>query len=405
MKEAAARPACGPNARYRALGLFALMVLLATHGSASAAATAKNPKPRTLDAAAGTLRVDTVASGLQFPWSLIFLPDGEMLVSEKHPGRLRRVSQSGKVSPPLDGLPKIFAKGNGGLLGLALDPEYDDNNRLYFAYSEPGDGGKAGLAVGRGVLHEDRVANVEVVFRQTPKVDDDRNFGGRLTFAPDGMLFVMTGDRFALDLVQDRSNTIGALVRIEPDGDTPPDNPFVGQEGFDSRIWSYGHRNIEGGAINPRTGQLWIHEFGPWGGDELNIPEPGRNYGWPLVSWGRHYSGRDIPDPPTRPDLAGSIFMWNPVISPSGMSFYQGASIPAWRGNLLLGGLSSTDLIRLTLDGDRVIAEERINFGGRIRDVAQGRDGALYVLTDQPKGEIFRLVLEDPAGGSRAAAQ
>lgn len=350
-----------------------------------------------LDAAAGKLRVETIATGLHLPWSLVFLPNGEMLVSEKHPARLRRISKTGEISVPLDGLPEIYAKGNGGLLGLALSPSFEENQRLYFAFSEPGEGKKAGLAVARARLHQKRISNVEVIFRQTPKVEDIRNFGGRLTFAPDGNLFVMTGDRFAQDLVQDLGNTVGALVRIKPDGNVPPDNPFVGQDGIEPAIWSWGHRNIEGGAIHPETGKLWIHEFGPWGGDELIVPEAGHNYGWPLVSWGRHYSGQDIPNPPTRPDLAESIYHWTPVISPSGMTFYKGSEIPDWKGNILIGGLSSTDLIRLTLRNERVIGQERINFGVRIRDVVQGPDGAVYLLTDQQEGKVLRVMLHEPA--------
>lgn len=359
---------------------------------------AQEPPKRTLEVAAGTLYVETVAAGLSYPWSLVFLPDGDMLVSEKHPGRLRRVSPDGSIGDPIEGLPEIFSEGNGGLLGLALDPDFEANRLIYFAYSEPGENGKSGLSVGRGRLAEGRLEEVETIWRQSPKVKDVRNFGGRLTFAPDGWLFVMTGDRFAHDLVQDPSNTIGVIARIEADGGTPPDNPFVDTEGYDPSIWSWGHRNIGGGAIHPETGRLWIHEFGPWGGDELTIPEAGENYGWPVVSWGRHYSGETIPGPPTRPEFAASIFHWTPVISPSGMIFYGGSEIPAWKGNLLIGGLSSQSLFRLTLRGETVIGEERIEFGARIRDLTEGPDGAVYLLTDQPYGEIFRLRLEKPAG-------
>lgn len=377
-------------------GAGAALALLA----ATPAARAQEPPKPSLDTFAGTVRVETVASGLQYPWDMVFLPDGGMLVSEKHPGRLRRVETDGTVSAPLAGLPEIYAEGNAGLLGLALDPAFAGNRRLYFAYAEPGEGGKAGLAVARATLGQGGLADVEVLFRQTPKVEELRDFGGRLVFAPDGTLFVGTGDLFAQDLVQELGNTIGKVVRITTEGDAPADNPFVGQDGIDPVIWSWGHRNVGGLAVNPETGALWEIEFGPWGGDELNIVEPGRNYGWPLVSWGRHYEGRDIPDPPTRPDLAQSIYHWNPVISPSGMTFYDGDAIPAWKGNLILGGLSSEALTRLTLRGDRVISEERIDFGTRVRDVAQGPDGALYLLTDEPEAEIFRLVMEDPAGAA-----
>ncbi|MEX6505711.1 PQQ-dependent sugar dehydrogenase [Jiella sp. M17.18] len=347
-------------------------------------------------AAAGKIRVEVVAGNLSYPWSLKFLPDGSMLVTEKQPPALVRVSKAGEVSPPIKGLPPIFADGNGGLLGLALDPHLADNHLIYLAYSEPGNGTTSGLAVARAQLGEDSLSGFTVIFRQTPKIDDIRNFGGRIAFARDGTLFVGTGDRFRQDLVQDRSNTIGKLIRINTDGSIPGDNPFLGQSGVDPAIFSLGHRNIEGLAIHPSTGRLWEAELGPFGGDELNLPEPTRNYGWPLVSWGRQYEGQAIPRPTTKPYLTDAIFHWTPVISPSGIAFYDGAGIPPWDGNLLIGGLSSTALVRLTLDGERVTSEEKIDMGARIRDVGQGPDGALYLLTDQPDGEILRLTLEEP---------
>ena len=371
--------------------------LLAAAVLVAGPAAAQEP-PKELNVAAGTLKVEKVAGPLGFPWSLVFLPDGRMLVSEKQPGQLRIVTPEGEISKPLAGLPPVFAEGNGGLLGLALDPKFADNHRLYFAYAEPGEGKTAGLTVARAVLGGDRITETKVLFRQKPKIDDIRNFGGRLAFGSDGTLFVGTGDRFAQDLVQDRSTTIGRLVRIAPDGSVPKDNPFVGEKDTDPTIWSLGHRNLEGLAVDPLTGTLWTNELGPWGGDELNIPLPGRNYGWPLVSWGRHYDGQSIPDPTTRPDLARSIYHWNPVISPSGMSFYDGRNITDWTGNLLIGGLSSTDLVRLTLEGERVISEEKIDMGVRVRDVAEGPDGAVYFLSDQPDGGIYRITMETPAG-------
>lgn len=357
------------------------------------------PSPATaqaaiLEAAAGVLRLEVVAQGLHYPWSLVFLPDGAMLVSEKLPGRLRRVTPDGRVSEPLAGLPPIFADGNGGLLGLALDPAFGETRRLYFAYSEPGAPGTAGLAVARASLHEDRLSDVEVIFRQQPKVADIRNFGGRLLFAPDGTLFVLTGDRFAMNLAQDPRTTIGKMVRIRPDGSPPPDNPFVGRLDADPVVWSLGHRNLGGAAFHPETGRLWTTEYGPWGGDELNVAEPGGNYGWPLVSWGRHYEGEDIPDPPTRPDLLPSVYHWNPVISPADMAFHRGGTVPDWRGDLLIAGLTAGQLVRLTLRGEQVIAEERMTVGSRLRSVVEGPDGALYLLTDEPDGEVLRVVPE-----------
>jgi glucose/arabinose dehydrogenase len=382
--------------------LLCALILFAMPLLPSAPLRAAETLPETLDSFAGTLRLEVVASGLRYPWSMAFLPDGSMLVTEKHPGRLRRVAADGTVSAPLEGLPPIYAEGNGGLLGLVLDPAFTDTGRIFFAYSEPGAGEgeeqEAGLTVARAVLRDDRVSEVTVLFRQTPKVADVRNFGGRLAFAPDGTLFIATGDRFAQDGVQDLRTTLGKLVRITTEGEAPADNPFVNREDADPMIWSLGHRNGGGIAMHPDTGRPWMIELGPWGGDELNIPEAGGNYGWPLVSWGRHYEGQPIPAPSTRPDLSPSIFHWTPVISPSGMTFYDGTAIPDWRGNLVLGGLSSRSLTRLTLRGDRVVSDERIPVGVRIRDVNQGPDGALYLLTDQPDGKIVRLTLETPAG-------
>lgn len=360
------------------------------------ASAANEHWPRSLDTPAGRIRVELITDALHYPWSVAFLPDGGMLVSEKHPGRLRRVSRHGEISPPLAGLPPIYAEGNGGLLGLALDPGFAENRRVYFAYAEPGRNEEAAIAVARATLGKTRLTDFAVIFRQAPKIADVRNFGGRLVFAPDGTLFVGLGDRAAHELVQRLDTTLGVVARIDPDGTPPADNPFVGQPGIDPTIWSWGHRNVMGLAIHPETGALWTHENGPRGGDEVNVPKAGRNHGWPLVSWGVHYTGEDIPDPPTRPHLAPSIYHWTPSIAPSGMTFYTRDEIPAWRGSLLLGGLKSERITRLTLRGDRVIAEERIPLGIRIRDVAQGPDGAVYLLTDEPDGKILRLVRDRP---------
>ena len=228
--------------------------------------------------------------------------------------------------------------------------------------------------------------------------------GGRLAFSPDGKLFVTLGERFKFAPAQDLSNHLGKIVRINPDGSVPPDNPFVGREDARPEIWSYGHRNPQGAAIHPKTGKLWETEFGPMGGDELNIPEAGRNYGWPVVSWGKHYDGTAIPEPPTHPEFADAITHWTPVISPSGMTFYTGDAIPAWQGNLLIGGLSSEALVRLTLDGEAVKAEERIPMGARIRDVAEAPDGSVYLLTDEDDGKILRLTLKPRTGRSHGWA-
>jgi glucose/arabinose dehydrogenase len=346
---------------------------------------------RVIETEAGPIEVETLARGLDHPWGLASLPDGRMLVTERA-GRLRSVSKEGKLSEPISGVPEVVAKGQGGLLDVALDPDFASNRLVYLSYSEAGEGG-ASTAVARGRLNEAVTAldDVEVIFRQQPKVSGNNHFGSRLVFSPDGTLFVTLGERFKFDPAQDLSSHLGKIVRIHPDGSVPSDNPFVGRDDAKPEIWSYGHRNVQGAALHSETGRLWTHEFGPRGGDALNIPEAGRNYGWPLVSFGRHYEGPNIPDPPTRPDLAQPIYHWTPVISPSGMIFYTGDVFPKWKGNILIGGLSSEALVRLTLDGQRVTREERIDMGERIRDVHQGDDGAVYLLTDKSDGEILRL--------------
>ena len=351
------------------------------------------PDNRTISTKAGTIKVDTVAKGLDRPWGLAFLPDEEMLVTEK-PGTLRRVAKDGTVSKPLSGVPKVVSMGQGGLLDVALDPDFSSNRLVYLTYSEPGEGG-ASTAVARGKLGESGLDDVEVIFRQEPKVEGGNHFGSRLAFAADGTLFVTLGERFQFDPAQDLASDLGKIVRINPDGSIPKDNPFVGKENARPEIWSYGHRNPQGAAIHPETGKVWETEFGPRGGDELNIPLAGSNYGWPVVSWGTHYDGKDIPDPPTHPEFADAIYHWNPVISPSGITFYTADAIPAWKGNLLIAGLSEQAIVRLTLDGEKVTGEERIPLGARIRDVQQAPDGSVYALTDEGDGKILRLTLEN----------
>ena len=371
----------------RVAGFFAAALLMLSSQSCQA-------KDTTIDTKAGTLKVEKVADGLQHPWGLAFLPDGRMLVTER-PGRLRIVAKDGTVSEPLKGVPEVVADEQGGLLDVALDPNFASNGLVYLSYSEPGDDGN-GTAVARGKLGEMGLDNVEVIFRQKPKVEGGLHFGSRLAFSPNGKLFVTLGERFQFDPAQDLSTHLGKIVRINPDGSVPEDNPFVGQKGALPEIWSYGHRNPQGAAIHPETGKLWENEFGPRGGDELNVPEAGKNYGWPVVSWGKHYDGKDIPEPPTHPEFADAIYHWTPVISPSGMTFYTADAIPGWKGNLLIGCLSSEGIVRLTLDGEKVTDEERIPMGVRIRDVVQGPDGAVYALTDKNKGKILRLTLASP---------
>lgn len=368
-----------------------LIIVLSTLVVATSPVTARD---RVLDSQAGPIRAKTFAGGLSYPWGLAFLPDGRMLVTER-PGRLRLVSAGGEVSEPLGGLPEIAARGQGGLLDVAIDPGFPSNRLVYITYAEAGEGG-ASTAVARGRLADGALDGVEVIFRQQPKVGGSNHFGSRLAFAPDGTLFVTLGERFKFDPAQDNTNHLGTVVRINPDGSVPADNPFVGRPDALPEIWSYGHRNVQGAAIEPATGTLWTIEFGPRGGDELNRPEPGLNYGWPLVSWGKHYDGTDIPDPPTRPDLADAVYHWVPAISPSGISFYDGALFPDWQGDLLIGGLSSNALVRLSLENGRVTGEERIPMNERVRNVRPGPDGAVYLLIDSADGEILRL---EPANG------
>lgn len=347
--------------------------------------------PRTVPTEAGTLAVETYVDGLDGPWGAVFLPDGRLLLTEKS-GTLRTIPEKGRLGPPIAGVPKVADRGQGGLLGLALDPDFADNRRVYLSFAEARDGGVA-TSVGRGRLNAEATAldDFTVIFRQKPAVAGPNHFGGRLAFARDGTLFVTLGERFDhMREAQNPENTLGALVRIAPDGAIPPDNPFV-DGGGDPAIWSYGHRNVQGAALDPRTGALWISEFGPRGGDEVNLPVKGGNFGWPLVSHGTHYSGEKIPDPATRPEFVDAIKWWDPAISPSGIAFVTADLLPGWRGNLLLAGLSSRALVRLSLDGDRVVGEERIPFGLRLRDVLIGPDGALYLLTDGKGGRVLRL--------------
>jgi aldose sugar dehydrogenase len=344
---------------------------------------------RTIETKTGPLKVETVAEGLNRPWSLAYLPDGRMLVTER-PGRLRLITQDGRVSDPLGGVPPVLGRDQGGLLDVALDPQFQANGLIYLSYGEAGQGG-ATTAVAQAKLSDSSLENLRVIFRQMPTVDGSKHFGSRLAFAPDGTLFVTLGERFKLDQAQNISNHLGAIVRINADGSIPKDNPFVGKKDARPEIWSYGHRNIEAAAINPVTGALWVADMGPVGGDGLVVPEPGKNYGWPVVSWGDHFDGREIPDPPTRPEFADSIHHWTPAISPSGMAFYTADLMPGWKGSVLIGGLSANVIVRLSLEGLKVASEERIAMGARIRDVRQAPDGALHVLTDEENGKLLRL--------------
>jgi aldose sugar dehydrogenase len=348
-----------------------------------------NSETVTVDSRAGKIAVEELATGLDHPWGMAFLPDGRLLVTERE-GRLRILSTDGKLSAPVLGVPKVHTRGQGGLLDVALDPDFRTNAMIYVSYAEPW-GGNAATALARAKLGGGALEDLKVIFQQKPNVSGNGHFGGRIVFSRDGRLFLTTGDRQKLAPAQDLMSHLGKVIRLNRDGSVPADNPFVGRADAKPEIWSYGHRNIQGAAIEPATGVLWTLEFGPSGGDELNKPEAGKNYGWPLVSWGSHYDGRDIPDPPTRPDLADAVKYWNPAISPSGMIFYSGAAFPQWKGNILIASLGERALVRLKLDGGKVTDEERIDLSARIRDVEQAPDGSVYVVTDDSNGSVLRL--------------
>lgn len=356
------------------------------------AGAASAQQARTIETRSGPVRVEIIAQSLQNPWGMAFLDKERMLVTER-PGRLRIVTLEGEVSQPLKGVPQVFARGQGGLLDVALSPDFASDRLVYLTFSEPGPNATAGTALARGRLNAnaDALEETAILFRQQPKVDGGQHFGSRIAFSREGHVFVTTGDRGKMAPAQDAATHIGAVVRIARDGSAPKDNPFIGKAGARPELWSHGHRNIQGAAIHPQTGALWLHEMGPRGGDEVNIARAGKNYGWPLVSWGDHYDGGDIPDPPTRPEFEGSVYVWKPSIAPSGMAFYAGALFPDWRGSLLAGALVGQAIVRLTLDGERVTSEERIRLGARIRDVEIGPDGAVYALTDEGNGKLMRL--------------
>jgi glucose/arabinose dehydrogenase len=351
----------------------------------------------TVKSTAGPINVETVAE-LDSPWGFTFLPDGEILVTQKG-GELVKVTKDGKVSEPIEGVPEVWANGQGGLLDVALDPDFEENSLVYLTYSEPGEGGKAGTAAARGKLQDGKLTDVEVIFRQKPKKEGPNHFGSRLAFAPDGKLFITTGERFKFEPAQDLQTHLGKVIRVNPDGSVPEDNPFVGDDKALPEIWSYGHRNVQGAAIRPDTGDLWTIEFGPRGGDELIKPQPGKNYGWPVVSWGDNYDGSKIPDPPTHPEFADAVKYWNPVISPSGMTFYTGEEFPDWKGQLVVAGLSSQAIILITLDGDKFEDQQFLKMDARIRDVAQGPDGAIWAVTDGTDGKLIKLTKADNEDG------
>ncbi len=395
-----------------------LMLALVLVAPVYSQTTTTTPPPDTVTSSAGSIKIERLAT-LELPWGMALLPDGRLLITEK-PGRLR-IWANGKLSEPVQGVPKVVYRGTpsdqGGLLDVEIDPEFTRNNFVYLSYVEaaeqqPADaqdtndprfGGYLdmkdtivrGGVVARGRLDGNQLRDVQVIWRQEPKTVGRGHFGNRIVFAPDGKLFITSGERMRFDPAQDLNSNLGKIVRINKDGTVPTDNPFAGKADARSDVWSYGHRNILSAAVDPASGRLWVLEMGPLGGDELNLIEAGKNYGWPVVSNGDNYNGSPIPDHPTKKEFQNPVRSWSPVISPSGALFYTGTLFPNWRGNLIAGGLSSMALVRISLNGQQVGVEERIDMKRRIRDVIQTADGALLVIVDDKSGDLLRLT---PAG-------
>lgn len=371
----------------RRLPMAALCCLLACQAPIQAQAETQRSERQ-------AFTVEVLSEGLNHPWGMAFLPDKSVLVSERR-GRLRLLDATGKLHPqPIAGLPPIRQYGQGGLLDVALHPRFADNQLVYLSFAEQGARG-VGTAVGRGRLQGHRLHDFEVIFRLEPKTNTTYHFGSRLVFDRQGYLFITLGDRGDRERAQDLNDHAGSLIRLHDDGRIPADNPFVGRSDARAEIFSYGHRNMQGAALHPLSGKLWTHEHGPQGGDELNIPEAGVNHGWPVITYGVNYvSGTRIGEGTHKPGMAQPIHYWVPSIAPSGMAFYTGDRYPAWQGNLFIGSLKFRQLVRLELDGKKVVHEERMldDVVGRIRDVRQGPDGLLYLLSDADNGKLVRLL-------------
>jgi glucose/arabinose dehydrogenase len=376
--------------------VLTLLVLsvLACSSNAQQGAAAASPQPGSRE---DVVRVETVATGLVNPWGLAILSDGRMIVTER-PGRVRLVSKDGRVSPPLTGVPAVQAEGQGGMLDVALDPGFAQNRIIYLSFSEPAaDAAGAGTAVARARLNDaaNALEDVRVIYSQQPKVRSGGHFGSRIVFRKDGTMFVTQGDRMGFrDRAQDLQSGIGKVVRINTDGSIPKDNPFVGRSDARPEIWSYGHRNAQAAVLHPATDQLWTVEHGARGGDELNHPEAGKNYGWPVITYGRDYSGFKIGEGTAKAGMEQPVYYWDPVIAPSGMEYYTGDRYPGWKDSFLVGSLAYGALVRLVVTDGRVSLEERYlhDLRERIRDVQQGPDGYLYLITDSSDGRILRVL-------------
>lgn len=385
----------------RALTLFCVLLI-------TAACSEESSAPETSDATSGktTFAVETVADELVHPWSLAFLPTGDYLVTERR-GKLLRVDTETGHKTEIRGVPSVYAKGQGGLLDIVLEPGFSDGGRVYFSYAATNEEDKGNTEVARATLNltQNSLSDLQVIFKAKPKVTGANHWGSRLLFAPDGTLYVTLGERYDYkEQAQDPSNHLGAIVRLNPDGSVPTDNPLRGEAGALPEIYSYGHRNPQGIALHPDTQNIWIHEHGPQGGDEINILKPGANYGWPAVTFGISYWGTEISDKTSAPGMEDPILHWTPSIAPSGMAFYTGDRFPNWKGDLFVGALAGQHLRRLELDGQSVTEEEKLleTRGSRIRDVRNGPDGYLYLLTDEPDGKILRLT---PASDAKSQAQ
>ena len=397
--------------RFTGLPSSTLLISLLSIATSIGAQPQPSRPPDTVSSSAGNIKIERLAT-LEFPWGMAQLPDGRLLITEK-PGRLR-IWQNGRLSEPVQGVPAVVSRSpgeQGGLLDVEADPNFATNRLVYLSYVEADPQGLKvaetgelrftgidytdsivrGGAVARGRLEGNALRDVQVIWRQVPKTAGRGHFGVRIVFGPDGKLYLTSGERMRFDPAASLKTNLGKVVRINPDGSTPADNPFAGTDTARADIWSYGHRNILAAAFDP-SGRLWALEMGPLGGDELNLIQRGKNYGWPFVSNGDNYAGPSIPDHATRRDLAAPVRSWTPVIAPSGAMFYSGAMFPAWRGSLIAGGLATQSLIRLQLDGEqRVGVEERLFMGRRIRDVVQAPDGAILVIVDNKDGDLLRL--------------
>jgi len=341
------------------------------------------------EATAKPFQVTAVAT-LDSPWAMTFLPDGRTLITEKA-GKLRIVTRDGKISAPLTGIPRVVSADQGGLADVVLHPDFANTRYVYLSFAEAGPDGTAGTAVGRGTLNETGIEGFQVIWRQEPKVSGGGHFSGRIAFSPDGYMFLTSGERQKFTPAQDLHQNLGKVLRLSDTGGIPSDNPFYDQGRIKAQLWSYGHRNLLGIAFDAK-GQLWETEMGPRGGDELDLVMKGRNYGWPIVSNGDHYDGRDIPDHDTRPEFEAPRVSWNPVISPSSLMIYSGDLFPEWKGSAFIGGLSSKSLVRIAFDGPNAREAERFEMGARIREVEQGPDGAIWLLEDgESGGRLLKL--------------